>query len=160
MAKKSRAPKNFYTASQAIKKLDMPRSTFFNFVNSGKIKKVTPEGYIEGYYPKSVIDKMALEKEIFSLLYASDTSVFRKAEEKDIQEIHNLSLSIFGTNVAPDYESRLAPYLKNPDIYYIVEQDGILVGYLGMVPIKKDTVNRIMGETEEARSVPTVRRFL
>ncbi len=99
----------------------MPRSTFFNFVKIGKIKKVIPEGYTEGYYPKSVIDKMALEKEIFSLLYASDTSVFRKAEEKDVQGIHNLSLSIFGTNVAPDYENRLAPYLKNPDIYYIVD---------------------------------------
>lgn len=152
MVKKSSAPKNFYTASQAIKKLGIPRSTFFHFVAAGKIQKVVPQGYTEGYYPKTAIDKMALELELFSLQHASDSSIFRKAEEKDIQAIHDLSLSIFGTTVAPSYESRLAPYLKNPDIYYIVEQDGMLVGYLGIVPIKKEVAERIMGETEEARS--------
>ncbi len=151
MVKRSRAPKNFYTASQAIKKLGMPRATFFHFVKIGKIPRVVPQGYTEGYYPKSVIDKMALERELFTIQYSTDTSVFRKAEERDIQGIHDLSVSLFGAN-APDYESRLAPYRRNPDIYYIIEQDGIMVGFLGIVPLKKEVIDRIIGETEKARS--------
>ena|SRR5579884_556606 len=152
MVKRSRAPKNFYTAAEAIKKSGIPRSTFFHFVSIGKIKKVVPEGYTEGYYPKAAIDKFARERELFTLQYAVDTSVFRKADEEDIRGIHDLSVSIFGSGTAPSYEDRLAPFKKNPDIYYIIEQDGIMVGYLGIVPIKKEVADRIVGETEDARS--------
>ncbi len=151
MVKKSRAPKNFYTAAQAIKRLGIPRATFFDFVKKGKIPKVISEGYVEGYYPKAVIDQMALARDLATLQYATDTSIFRKAEEEDIKAIHDLSVSIFGSN-APNYESRLAPYQKNQDIYYIIEQDDILVGYLGLIPLKQEIINRIMGETEGARS--------
>src|SRR5439155_905219 len=101
---------------------------------------------------KAEVDKMARAKELFLLQYSSDSSIFRKAEEKDIQGIHNLSIEIFGSTIIPSYESRLAPFLKNPDIYYVVEQDNILAGYLGMAPIKQNAVDRIMGETEETRS--------
>jgi hypothetical protein len=132
--------------------LGIGNSTLYHYVATGKIKKVVPPDRTEGYYIKAEVDKMAQAKELFLLQYSSDSSTFRKAEEKDIQGIHDLSLSIFGATIAPSYESRLAPYLKNPNIYYIVEQDDILVGYLGMVPISPDVVERIMGETEEARS--------
>src|SRR5205809_1001677 len=134
---RSTAPKGFYTAAQAIKKLGYARSTFYDMVERGQIKKVVPPNQSDGFYPKLDIDRMAREKELFLLQYSPDTTVFRKAEEKDIQAIHNLSLEIFGASVAPSYESRLAPYLKNPNIYYVVEQDGILVGYLGIAPIKQ-----------------------
>jgi hypothetical protein len=152
MAKRAKPPKGFYSASDVMRILGIGNSTLYHYVATGKIKKVVPPDRTEGYYIKSEVDKMAQAKELFLLQYTSDSSTFRKAEEKDIQGIHDLSLSIFGATVAPSYESRLAPYLKNPDIYYIIEQDDILVGYIGIVPIKPDVVGRIMGETEEARS--------
>ena len=66
MAKIAKAPKNFYTAAEAIKRLDMKRATFFNLVKTGKITRVVPDGFIEGYYPKTEIDKMALAREMFT----------------------------------------------------------------------------------------------
>ncbi len=153
MAKRAKPPKGFYSASDVMRILGIGNSTLYHYVATGKIKKVVPPDRTEGYYIKSEVDKMAQAKELFLLQYSSDSSTFRKAEEKDIQGIHDLSLSIFGATIAPSYENRLAPYLKNPNIYYIVEQDDILVGYLGIAPIKPDVADRIMGETEEARSI-------
>jgi hypothetical protein len=152
MPKRAKAPKGFYTATDVMRILGVGNSTLYHYVDTGKIKKVIPPDRSEGYYIKAEVDKMAHAKELFLLQYASDSSTFRKAEEKDIQGIHNLSIEIFGSTIVPSYESRLAPYLKNPDIYYVVEQDNILVGYLGIAPIKQDVVDRVMGETEEARS--------
>lgn len=152
MTKRATAPKGFYTASDVMRILGIGNSTLYHYVNIGKIRKVIPPDRKEGYYIKSEVDKMARARELFLLQYSSDSSIFRKANEKDIQAIHNLSLSIFGATIAPSYESRLTPYLKNPDIYYVVEQDDIIVGYLGVVPIKDDVAERIMGETEAARS--------
>ena len=152
MAKRAKAPKGFYTASDVMRILGIGNSTLYHYANTGKIKKVVPPDRSEGYYVKAEVDKMAHAKELFLLRYSSSSSTFRKAEEKDIPAIHNLSIEIFGPTIAPSYESRLASYLKNPDIYYVAEQDDILVGYLGIAPIKQDIVERIMGETEEIRS--------
>jgi hypothetical protein len=149
MAKTARAPKNFYTATEAIKKLGMPRATFFHFVKTGRIKKVVPDGYTEGYYPKRDIDKMALAREMLTLGYTTDSSIFRRAEEKDIRGVYDLGVALFGTATTPSYETRLACYQANPDAYYVVEQDGFIVGYLYMLPLKAEAIARIMGVQEE-----------
>ena len=149
MVKTAQAPKNFYTATEAIKKLGMPRATFFHFVKNGKIKKIVPEGYTEGYYPKKDIDKMALARDMLTLGYTTDSSIFRRAEEKDIQGIYDLGIALFGTATTPSYETRLACYRTNPDAYYVVEQDSLIVGYLYMFPMKAEAIARIMGVEQE-----------
>jgi hypothetical protein len=152
MTKRALAPKGFYTASDVMKILGIRNSTLYHYVNTGKIRKVVPPDRKEGYYVKSDVDKLAKAKELFLLQYTSDTSVFRKADEQDIKAIHDLAVSIFGANIVPSYENRLAPYLKNPNIYYILEQDNIIVGFLGIMPIKQNIIDRILGEKEEAKT--------
>jgi len=153
MTKTAKAPKNFYTATQAIKKLGMPRATFFNLAKAGKIKRVVPDGYTEGYYPKAEIDKMALAREMFTLQYTSDASIFRRAEEKDIQGITDLGVALFGSSTTPSYENRLACWKKNPDAYYVVEQDELIVGWIALVPLKEDAISVLMGESKDATSM-------
>ncbi len=153
MAKITKAPKNFYTATEAIKKLGMPRATFFHLAKTGKIKRVVPEGFTEGYYPKTEIDKMALAREMFTLQYTSDSSIFRRAEEKDIQGITDLGIVLFGTSTTPSYESRLACWKKNPDAYYVIEQDELIVGWLAIVPMKKEAIAVLMGGAKDATSM-------
>ena len=153
MAKIAKAPKNFYTAAEAIKRLDMKRATFFNLVKTGKITRVVPDGFIEGYYPKTEIDKMALAREMFTLQYAADSSIFRRAEEKDIQGITDLGVTLFGTSTTPGYDSRLACWKKTPDAYYVIEQDELIVGWLAMVPMKKEAIAVLMGEAKDATSM-------
>lgn len=153
MTKTAKAPKNFYTATEAIKKLGMPRATFFNLAKSGKIKRVIPDGFTEGYYPKSEIDKMALAREMFTLQYTTDSSIFRRAEEKDIQGITDLGVVLFGTSTTPSYESRLACWKKNPDAYYVIEQDDLIVGWIAMVPLKEEAIAVLMQDAKDATSM-------
>lgn len=147
MVKRANAPKNFYTATEAIQLLGMPRNTFFRYVRDGKIKKVVPPGQVEGYYPKNEIDKLARAREVFTIDYAADPSVFRKAEEGDIRGIQKLYEDLLrstGRQGSATYEERLKCFKKNPEIFYIVEQEGIIVGYLGMLPLTKESIDKIM----------------
>jgi len=147
LAKTSAAPKNFYTASQATKRLGIPKTTFFHYVRTGKIRKVVPPGQVEGYYPKTDIDKMAKERELFILEYASEPSTFARATEGDIRGIYDLCVSLFGVTGTPSYELMLAWQRKNPLTYYIVKQEDIITGYIGFLYLNEETTRYIMSES-------------
>lgn len=147
MVKTSKAPKNFYTAAEAARKLGLPKTTFFHQVRKGQIKKVVPPGQTEGYYPKTEIDKMAKAKELFILEYAAEPSTFDRASEEDIGSIHKLCLDLFGVTGTPSYETMLSWQQKNPYTYYVVKQEGIVTGYIGLLHLNSETVHHIMSET-------------
>jgi MerR HTH family regulatory protein len=148
MVKVSNAPKNFYSASEAAKRLGMPKTTFFQYVRTGKIKKVVPPGQVEGYYPKSDIDKLARERELFILEYASEPSTFIRASEEDIRGIHELCVSLFGLSGSPNYETMLSWQKKNPSTYYVLKQEGIVTGYIGFLYLNEKTTRAIMSDSE------------
>jgi len=54
--------KTYYTAEEAIKKLDLPRSTFHYLVKKGEIPKVVLPLRKQALYPKSEIDEIAERK--------------------------------------------------------------------------------------------------
>jgi hypothetical protein len=144
------APKGFYTASQAIKKMGLPKSTFYDMVEEGKIQRIVPPNRSDGFYIKAEIDKLAKPYELFVLQYATDTSIFEKATKNDIEDITELSIELFGKNGTANYETRLAQYLANPDIFYVLRHEGLLVGFLGMFPLKQEAVDQIMSGVAES----------
>jgi hypothetical protein len=133
-----------------MSKLGIANSTLYHYVDTGKIKKVVAPGKKEGYYLKSEIDKMVKAKELFILQYAGDTSTFDIAQEEDMQGITDLGIELFGKSGAPSYETRLAQYKANPEIFYVLKQDDILVGYLAMFPLKHEAIERIMSGVAES----------
>ena len=150
MAKTARAPSGFYTAKEVMGKLGIANSTLYYYVDTGKIKRVVPPGKKDGYYLKSEIDKMIRAKELFILQYASDTSTFDVAQEEDMQGITDLGIELFGKSGAPNYETRLAQYKANPQIFYVLKQGDLLVGYLAMFPLKHEALERIMSGVTES----------
>ncbi|MBV9708737.1 MAG: hypothetical protein JO125_15170 [Chloroflexi bacterium] len=160
MAKVSRAPRNFYTAQQAARKLGMKEGAFFYHVRAGKIKKVVPPGSKEGYYPKAFIDKMVEAKELFILEYAAEPSTFEKAIEEDIKSIYELGVSLFGVTEATPYEILLEWHKKNPQTYYVLKQEGIVTGYMGLLYLNKETTEYIMSETTYRTPVPPATEVL
>lgn len=151
MPKQAKAPSGFYTASDVMKKLGIANSTLYHYVNTGKIKKVVPPGRKEGYYLRAEIDKLIRAQELFILQYASDTTLFEKAEEEDIAGITELCIELFGKHGTASYETRLAQYKANPDIFYVLRQDELIVGYIGLYPLKHEAIETIMSGVEEAR---------
>src|SRR5689334_8290742 len=53
------AENDFYTSSEARKKLGVSTSTFKNLVDAGEIRKITPPGKKQGVYVKEDVDKVA-----------------------------------------------------------------------------------------------------
>lgn len=155
MPKQSTAPKGFYTATEAIKKLGMPKSSFYDLVEKGTIKKIVQPGRSEGYYLKAAIDDLAKARELFTLQYATDSATFEKATEQDIQGIYDLTLSLWGALGSAPYEVRLARYKKNPDIYYVLKYLDIVVGFVVMMPLSKRAVAETMKTGKSGREIIT-----
>lgn len=143
MAKSGKAPNGYYSASQAMRKLGIGSSTLYHFVGVGKIRRIVPPNMKEGYYFKEDIDGMVRERELFLLTYSKDTSKFSKATEEDIRGIHEVCTSLWGSRT-PGYEVRLNSYKQNPSIYYVIKKEGIVIGFLGLIPFRRDILEEIM----------------
>src|SRR5215469_683963 len=143
MAKSGKAPKGYYSASQAMRRLGIGSSTLYHFVEVGKIRRIVPSDMREGWYPQEDIDKMVRERELFLLTYSRDTSKFAKASEEDIEGIYEVCVSLWG-NRTPNYEARLNSYRQNNSIYYVVKKEGIIVGFLGLIPFRREILEEIM----------------
>jgi len=143
VAKQAAAPRGFYTAADAIKRLGMARSSFYDLVDKEVVKKVIQPGRSEGYYLKVAIDELAKARELFTIQYATDSATFSKATEKDIRGIYEVALSLWGTQGTYPYEQRLARYKKNPDIYYVLKYTDIVVGFSTLMPITPRSVDEI-----------------
>lgn len=150
MPKTAKAPSGFYSAKDVMRKLGIASSTFYEYIDNGKIKKVIPPGRKEGYYLKSEIDKMVRAKELFILQYATDSSTFEQAQEEDIEGITDLCIDLFGKNGTANYETRLKQYHTNPDMFYVLRQDELIVGYVGLFPLKQEAIDKIMSGVEES----------
>jgi len=144
MGKTARVPEGFYTANQAIKKLGIPRSSFFNMVEKGKITKVVPPGRTEGYYPRKEIDDIVRAQQLFTIQYATQPATFEKATPDDAQGIYDVGVSLWGTTGTPTVEKRLEWYKSNPDIDYVVKQNGVVAGYISLMPLKHETIEQLL----------------
>lgn len=149
MVKRQRAPSGFYTAMEAIELLGMSRSTFFSHVKAKKIKKtLPPSGGKEGYYEKKVVDAMVQAKALFALNGSIEPIIFSRAQsEEDLRGIVELCVAIYGQGGTPSYEARLEIWKKNPDVYYIIRQESIVVGYISLIWFDDEALKTLMGPT-------------
>ena len=144
MPKTKKAPTGLYTASEAIKKLNMPQATFHHYVKTGKIKKVVPPGRTEGFYERAYIDSMVEANQLFALQYASDPITFGVATTSDIDGIYQVMVSFWGSLYVPSVETRLSWYQVNPEIDYVVKKNDIVTGYTTILPLKQETMKLLM----------------
>jgi Helix-turn-helix domain len=153
MPKRAKAPTGFYTASEVRRMLGIPSSTLYDMVKAGKIERVVPPGRSDGYYPRSSIDDMVRAKELFLLQYATNPATFVKAIAQDAQGIYDVGVSLWGTAGTPTVETRLGWYRSNPDIDYVVKQDGVVAGYISLMPFKHETIEQLVAGTKRGWEV-------
>lgn len=109
-----------------------------------KIKKIVPPGRTEGFYEKVYIDKMARASELFAIQYASEPATFSTATAEDAQGIYEVIASLWGTLHTTPVEIRLKWYEVNPAIDYVVKQEGIITGYITIMPMKHAIIEQLM----------------
>jgi len=140
---KAKLSDRYYTHEEALAKLGMTKGRFQYWIRSGKVKKITPPNSKQGVYLKKEIDDLAREMLAFMIGEENEGIRFMKATVDDIQEEYDLATFMFG-NAVHDLPTRHAWLEKNPDIDFIVRDQGRLVAFINILPAKHDTIMRFM----------------
>jgi hypothetical protein len=136
-------PKGYYTSTEAQKILGISPAMLRVHVQKERISYLLPEGRKQGFYLKKDVDKLASELNIFLNLNEEEPSKFVVASVEDLIEVGKIAKALFATgenesSVTP-IERLLPLMLKNPEIRYVLKQDGEVVGYISMLPFKQET---------------------
>src|SRR5690349_5296449 len=96
MANRKTAPPGFYTAKDAVEKIGIPTTSFYNLVRAGTLKGVVLPGRKEAVYPKIDIDRYARAIKGYIDLYSTEKLYWNVALAEDIPDIRELVASACG----------------------------------------------------------------
>lgn len=138
----------YYTASEAIKKLNIRRSTFFVLAQTGQIPKVNVPLRKQALYPKDEIDKLAAERA--KILEGAEKEIaefrFVLPSPDDFKQIVEIDKMLFPGETwmaAEELQQRLA---YNPEVTHVLKNisTNSVVGYISMSPIKQQFLERLI----------------
>lgn len=140
----------YYTAREAQQRLGLGVGAFYYLVDTGRIKKLAPPGKTRGFYSKHQIEKLAKERTTSIRGDEESGITFLKATQDDIHEEYELATLLLNGSMGyglPTYEAWLR---YNPDSNFIVRDQGRLVAFMQMLPLKRETLKRwLNGEVRE-----------
>jgi len=138
---------HYYCASEARQHLGMNVGAFYYLIDTGKIKKLTPPGKKQGFYSKHQIERLARERRKCMIDEEEAGTTFRKATVDDIEEEYELTVLMLNGSAGYDIPTCKAWLHKNPEINFIVRDQGRLVAYMHVLPVKQETITRwVKGE--------------
>lgn len=144
--------KNFYTASEAQKRLNMDKNGFYYLVRKGTIKGITMPGKKQSVYPRTDVDRLAASIKTLVEQYDRETSTFYPATKEDLPEEYAMDVSLYGKDTAP-IETRIAKLERNPESDFVLKNAGEVVGHISFHPVKEDILKKFL-EGETTRILP------
>ena len=139
--------KEYYTAQEAQEILNMTYSALRNQVIAGNIRKVTPPGKRQAVYLKEDVDALKHDMQIWRAARQQTKlapTKFVKATVEDMPAAVAMANEVFGGLNTIPVEKRVAWLEKNPDIDYFLKQDGKIVGYFSLVPLRPETIDDLL----------------
>src|SRR5947208_5116979 len=116
--------KNYYTAAEAIKRLHLPRSTFYRLIKEGDL----PEGLVvplrkQALYPKKDIDRLVEERAriLGEFEQQPERLQFLLPTEEDFRQIVEIDHLLFPgeTWMSPEELQQRLPY--NPEVTHVLK---------------------------------------
>ncbi len=146
--------KDHYTAAQVKEKLGITQGTLYNYVRNGTLNPVVPPGKRQGVYPRNEVDQLAHELRAFMATRQKSASVFAKATVEDVPDCAKLSDEFFN-GLHFDIDKQIAWMKKNPDICYVVKDEGKVVGYVLLLPLDPQKIERFLRGEESSLDLKT-----
>jgi hypothetical protein len=137
----------YYKASEAIKKLGIPRSTFFVLVRTGAIPKVVLPLKKQALYPKEEIDKLATARDkLLEIEQEPERLKFMIAARKELEQIIEIDQMIFPQETWMTIEELQERQPYNPEITHVLkdEKTNTVLGYVSMSPMKPDILEKLI----------------
>src|SRR6266702_5206431 len=150
--------KDFYTPKEVRELLGMTFSGLQNQVNIGNLHPITPPGRKQKVYPKQEVDDLKAELEAWSVsrqLVKAPPTTFVKATVDDMSQAVTLAGAVFGGVNTIALETRISWLQKNPDIDYLLKQDGQIVGYFSLIPLRTETIDDLLHRRRLAKDLST-----
>jgi hypothetical protein len=146
---------DYYTAEEAMKKLNKPRSTFFREVEDRKIPYELEEGRKRGRkYPKEAIDILARRQKTKLRRSEPPYLIFSPSQPADLWMQGQIAKGIYGTSNVLSYEELLERFEKNESMFMSVREMGRVVGYAAIQPLEEGVILSVLrGEIQE-RNIP------
>ncbi len=146
----------YYKASEAIKKLGIPRSTFFVLVRIGAIPKVVLPLKKQALYPKEEIDKLATARDkLLEIEQEPERLKFMLATRKELEQIIEIDQMIFPQETWMTIEELQERQPYNPEITHVLkdEKAGTVLGYVSMSPMKPGTLDKLIALEMDETSI-------
>ena len=148
--------KKYYTAKEAQEILNMTYSALRNQVIAGHIRSEVPPGKRQAVYLAVDIDALKHDMEIWRAgkpRMKLPPTKFVKATIEDMPEAVELADEVFsGVNTIP-VEKRITWLRKNPDIDYLLKQEGRIVGYFSLIPLRPETIEDLLTLNQFAKDL-------
>jgi hypothetical protein len=137
----------FYTAKEARELLGMTHSALLNQVIAGNLHRIIPPGRRQGVYLKEEVDKLRREMDAWMAVSREENvqpTQFMRATLDDMPAATHLTELAFGSQNIIPVERRIEWLRRNPDIDYVIKQEGEIVGFLSLVPLRPETIEDLL----------------
>lgn len=137
-----------YTASEAIQRLKLPRSTFYYLVEQGQIPKVTVPLRKQAYYSRAVIDELAEQRQAVVQEYQStpDRLIFVRPTLADLEQLVEIDRAIWGEVGIIDPDVIAERFAHNPENVHVLKDSssGAVLGGVTMSPLPAALIDGLM----------------
>jgi hypothetical protein len=139
---------DLYTASEAIQRLKLPKSTFYYLVEQGQIPRVAVPLRKQAYYSRAVIDELAAQRQAVVQEYQStpERLVFVRPTLADLEQLVEIDRAIWGEVGIIDPEVIAERFAHNPENVHVLKdtmQDKVLGG-ITMSPLAPELIEGLM----------------
>ncbi|HVB22718.1 MAG TPA: helix-turn-helix domain-containing protein [Ktedonobacteraceae bacterium] len=149
----------YYNAQEAMRKLGISKSTFYYYVEEGRIHKHLPPHRKRGaFFLTTEIDEIANAQQQLKLSRSSEKqkTIFRKASVEDAQEVYEFahydrralqySGAVAENHVTYVSTSHAGIELIMPDLEvgHVLVRDGYIIGLFSILPLKYETLMQVM----------------
>lgn len=150
--------KMHYTANEAIKRLGIVRSSFYERVKSGQIRKIARPGSKQSYYMASDVDALA---EVIgeALSVKPDHIVFSRSSAGEQKEEMEVGIRCFGSEYITPLKERIEFQEKSEYTFWSLKVDGRVVGYISVFRFPPEFLDDILTGRHIERDI-TVKEVL
>jgi len=149
----------YYTAGEAIKKLGIPRSTFYDLVKATKISKVNVPSRKRAFYPRQRIDELAEQRAriLGEVAQTPERFVFVLPQRDDLEQLVAIERMFFHESIIDPPEKQQQQLTYNPEAIHVLKDSktNTVVGGVSISPIKPEVLEKLISlEIDEAQIKP------
>lgn len=150
---------NYYTEKEAIKKLGISRSTFYDLVKANVISGVTVPSRKQVFYPKQRVDELAEQRAriLGEVEQTPERFVFVLPQKDDLEQLVDVERMFFQEAIIVPPEEQQKQLTYNPEAIHVLKdtKTNMVVGGSSISPIKQDVLEKlIMLEIDETQIKP------